>query len=90
MRSIAQYSLIGKNYSVPTIQQYPSKAGMPDNFKTLRELASNSSNSTKRRTNRTAAAAQTAAQTLGSKADATKLVVPPATPFMTGDFLKKR
>merc|ERR1740117_2104567 len=90
VRSIAQYSLIGKNYSVPTIQQYPSKEVMPDNFKTLRELASNSSNSTKRRTNRTAAAAQTAAQTLGSKANATKLAVPPATPFMTGDFLKKR
>jgi len=66
---------------------------MPDNFKTLRELASNSSNSTKRRANQTAAAAQTAAETLGSsKSNATKVtdLVPPATPFMTGDFLKKR
>ena len=36
VRSIAQYTLIGKNYSVPTIQQYPRVVGMPDNFKVSR------------------------------------------------------
>ena len=81
VRSIAQYSAIGKNYSVPTIQQFPSKTGMPDNFKTLRELATNSSNATKRRTERTA-------QSAGSKVNGSKLSVPAATPFMTRDFLR--
>ena len=53
VRSIAQYSQLGGNYSVPTIQQFPRVAKLPDANNTyLRELRTNvraeRTNSTKR------------------------------------------
>ena len=54
MRAIAQYSLVGQNYSVPTIEYKPKISAIPESFSELRELIDTDKNKTKKNKTRSA------------------------------------